>query len=165
MDEPLGALDPVTRSAIRKEFATLDELKKKTIVMVTHDVQEAFELGNRICLMDKGKIVQVGKASDLLFNPANDFVRSFLKEQHLQLELESISIKDVWPFLPKAIEGVDERSFSSVESLWSVLETILATGPFRAQRFVSITNSDKKQIDIASLMAAYMQYKNSLRHE
>ena len=77
MDEPLGALDPVTRAAIRKEFATLDELKRKTIVMVTHDVQEAFELGDRICLMNKGKIVQIGKAADLLFNPASDFVSVF----------------------------------------------------------------------------------------
>jgi len=60
MDEPFGALDNVTRANIHEEFKALDELKRKTIIMVTHDVQEAFELGDRICLMDKGKIIQSG---------------------------------------------------------------------------------------------------------
>ncbi len=60
MDEPFGALDPITRAGIRKEFQELPELKSKTIVLVTHDVQEAFELGDQICLMDKGVIVQTG---------------------------------------------------------------------------------------------------------
>ena len=154
----------MTRTGIRKEFKELDELKRKTILMVTHDVQEAFELGDRICLMDKGKIVQMGKASDLLFNPSNDFVSSFIKEQHFQLELESILIKDVWSILPKAIDGTDEKLFSPEDNLWKVLETISAQKPNSA-RFVSTNNNDKKQIDIASLMAAYTQYKNSLKHE
>ena len=57
MDEPFGALDPLTRTSIRKEFNQLDELKSKTIVMVTHDIQEAFEMADRICLMDQGKII------------------------------------------------------------------------------------------------------------
>jgi osmoprotectant transport system ATP-binding protein len=77
MDEPFGALDPVTRSDVRREFKELDELKKKTIVMVTHDVQEALELGDRICLMDKGSIMQIGTKDDLMLGPANDFVEKF----------------------------------------------------------------------------------------
>ncbi|MDB5246318.1 MAG: glycine/betaine transporter ATP-binding protein [Segetibacter sp.] len=165
MDEPLGALDPVTRAAIRKEFATLDELKKKTIVMVTHDVQEAFELGDRVCLLDQGRIVQIGKAVDLLFRPASSFVSSFLKEQRFQLELESILIKDVWTLLPKAINGIEENEFSPGNSLWNVLETISAAGQTGFQRFVSINNNDKRQIDVASLLAAYTQYKNTLVNE
>lgn len=164
MDEPLGALDPVTRTGIRKEFKQLDELKRNTILMVTHDVQEAFELGDRVCLMDKGKIVQIGKATDLLFNPANDFVRSFLKEQYFQLELENISIKDVWTLLPKAIDGTDEKVFSPDNSLWNVLETVAAGQP-GLRRYVSVDNNGKKQIDIASLMAAYTLYKSSVTHE
>ncbi|WP_018613751.1 ABC transporter ATP-binding protein [Segetibacter koreensis] len=164
MDEPLGALDPVTRVGIRKEFTTLDELKRKTILMVTHDVQEAFELGDRVCLMDKGKIVQIGKATDLLFNPINDFVRSFIKEQHFQLELENIFINDIWSLLPKAIDGTNENKISPENSLWQVLETVSARQQ-GFERFVSINNNDKKQIEIASLMAAYTQYKNSFNHE
>ena len=94
MDEPFGALDTITRVSIRKEFMQLDELIRKTIVMVTHDVQEAFELGDLICLMDNGKIMQIGKPEELLFNPSNEFVTNFLKEQHLQLELKTIKIED-----------------------------------------------------------------------
>jgi len=79
MDEPFGALDPITRSMIRNDFSELDEFKKKTIVMVTHDVQEAFSLASRVCLMDKGRIVQMGRPEELQQRPANDFVRTFLK--------------------------------------------------------------------------------------
>ncbi len=79
MDEPFGALDPITRDRIRSEFSELDEFKKKTIVMVTHDVHEAFTLATRVCLMDKGRIVQMGTPGQLREQPANDFVRTFLK--------------------------------------------------------------------------------------
>ncbi len=102
MDEPFGALDNVTRSKIHAEFLALDELKRKTIIMVTHDVQEAFELGDRICLMDKGKIVQDDTPAGLLFKPKNDFVREFLKEQRLQLEFKAIKLYDVWKWLAPA---------------------------------------------------------------
>lgn len=165
MDEPLGALDPVTRAGIRKEFNTLDELKRKTILMVTHDVQEAFELGDRICLMDKGKIIQIGTATELLFKPANDFVSSFLQEQRFQLELESIKIKDVWQLLPKAIDGTEEKLLLADDTIWSAIETISASKHNGSERFISIKDNDKKQIDIASLMAAYTQYKNSTINE
>jgi osmoprotectant transport system ATP-binding protein len=163
MDEPLGALDPVTRTRIRKEFTELDELKRKTILMVTHDVQEAFELGDRICLMDKGKIVQIGKATDLLFNPLNDFVSSFIKEHHFQLELQSILIKDVWPFLPHATDRTDEKIFSVDDSLWQILETLSAAQP-GLKSFVSRNSNDKKQIDIVSLMAAFTKFKSSSKN-
>lgn len=86
MDEPFGALDNVTRTNIQVEFKALEELKRKTIVMVTHDVQEAFELADRICLMSKGEIVQIGTAEDLLYRPANDFARQFLDAGRLVLE-------------------------------------------------------------------------------
>src|SRR6201989_1030758 len=99
MDEPFGALDNVTRSKIHSEFKALDELKRKTILMVTHDVQEAFELGDRICLMDKGKIIQNGTPAELLFNPKNDFVRGFLQEQRLQLEFKTVKLHDIWNWL------------------------------------------------------------------
>ena len=68
MDEPFGALDTITRTSISKEFSEIDEFMRKTIVMVTHDVQEAFLMGDRICLMREGRIVQIGKPLELLFN-------------------------------------------------------------------------------------------------
>jgi osmoprotectant transport system ATP-binding protein len=99
MDEPFSALDTITRSAIRKEFMELDELKKKTIIMVTHDVQEAFELGDRICLMDQGRAMQIGIPADLLFTPANDFIMGFLSDAYMQLAFTIITLQDLWSYL------------------------------------------------------------------
>jgi osmoprotectant transport system ATP-binding protein len=79
MDEPFGALDPYTRRHVRRELFGLSELQEKTVVLVTHDVGEARELGNRIALMDKGKIVQIGTPEELQKNPATDFVRDFME--------------------------------------------------------------------------------------
>ena len=103
MDEPFGALDPITRSSVRKDFKELDELRSKTIILVTHDVQEAFELADRILLMDKGKIVQQGTPDELLFSPNADYVRQFLQEQRFQLEAERIEPGD-YPALIKAFD-------------------------------------------------------------
>lgn len=78
MDEPFGALDPITRVAIRREFRELDALQQKTIVLVTHDVREAFTLGDRVALMDTGRIIQLGPPASLRDHPATEFVREYM---------------------------------------------------------------------------------------
>ena len=89
MDEPFGALDPLTRQSILEEFKYLDELKEKTKVLVTHDVKEAFELGDRIAIMDAGKILQIDTPHEILHNPAHDFVKSFIAHEYLSLKLRA----------------------------------------------------------------------------
>jgi osmoprotectant transport system ATP-binding protein len=108
MDEPFGALDPITRNHVRRDFKELDELKSKTIILVTHDVQEAWELADRIFLMDKGKIVQSGKPGELLSRPANDFVRDFFDDQRFQLEASMIGADD-YPALIQAFDHYKKR--------------------------------------------------------
>ncbi len=81
MDEPFGALDPFTRRHVRRELFGLNELRETTVVLVTHDVNEALELADRIALMDKGRIIQIGPPDDLLNQPATDFVREFLDDK------------------------------------------------------------------------------------
>ncbi len=81
MDEPFGALDPFTRRHVRRELFGLAELSETTVVLVTHDVSEAIELADRIALMDKGHLVQIGTPDELLRRPANDFVRDFLDDK------------------------------------------------------------------------------------
>lgn len=136
MDEPFGALDNLTRISIRKEFKALDELVKKTVVMVTHDVQEAFEMGDRICLMDKGEIRQIGTPEDLLFHPANDFVADFFKEQRLQLELKSVLIAELLP-------GYSNEKVT----VWERMEELLQT------------DSKEDAIGMEDLMRAFSAYK------
>ena len=85
MDEPFGALDPINRNSIRQDLKNLPQFKKTCIVMVTHDIQEAYELGDQIILLDQGEVQQIGTKSDLIERPNNDFVRNFLKSQSLYL--------------------------------------------------------------------------------
>ncbi|MDO7849376.1 ATP-binding cassette domain-containing protein [Hymenobacter sp. M29] len=96
MDEPFGALDPITRASIRREFRELDELRSKTVVLVTHDVTEAFELADRILLLDAGRVQQMGTPRELLFRPANDFVRLFFAAERLALQLRVLTLGDVF---------------------------------------------------------------------
>ena len=81
MDEPFGALDPFTRRHVRRELFGLSELSETTVVLVTHDVGEALELADRIALMHKGRIVQIGPPNELLNHPATQFVQDFLDDQ------------------------------------------------------------------------------------
>lgn len=126
MDEPFGALDPVTRSSIRQEFKNLDELNKKTIVMVTHDVPEAFELADTICLMNKGRVVQHGAPAHLLFNPANDFVINFLQHHRFQLSLESLKLAAITSFLPRASASSPAIALTDNTTVWMALQQMLA---------------------------------------
>lgn len=81
MDEPFSALDPISRTQLQDLVKDLHEDYKITTVFVTHDMREAIKLADRICLMKKGKIIQIGSPDDLVNNPANDFVASFFKEE------------------------------------------------------------------------------------
>jgi len=164
MDEPFGALDNVTRSKIHAEFKVLDELKRKTIIMVTHDVQEAFELGDHICLMNKGKIIQDGTPAELLFKPKNDFVRNFLKEQKLHLEFKTISLDDLWEWLPSKQKQTTTKPLSSAADFWTGLEHF----KFDDAYAISIKNKGTSVIKSASfeeLMSAFYQYKKQQSHE
>ena len=80
MDEPFGALDPITRNSMHDEFYNLNQKLGKTILIVTHDMNEAFKLADKVILMNHGEIVQMGTQKDFIENPANEFVRSFLAE-------------------------------------------------------------------------------------
>jgi osmoprotectant transport system ATP-binding protein len=87
MDEPFGALDPITRAALQQELLRIHQASGKTIVLVTHDIEEALRLATRIVLLDRGRIVQAGTPAQLLEQPANDFVGDFFGRAELGLRL------------------------------------------------------------------------------
>jgi glycine betaine/proline transport system ATP-binding protein len=78
MDEPFSALDPLIRTKLQDELLQLQKSIKKTIVFVSHDLEEALKIGNRITIMEGGRIVQSGPAEDIVLRPANDYVRDFI---------------------------------------------------------------------------------------
>lgn len=154
MDEPFGALDAITRRNITKEFSQLEVLKSKTIVLVTHDVREAIEMGDRILVMDKGKIVQAGTATELLFRPKNPFVTDFFSAQRMQLELDAVLLRDVWPYLQvindEKKDGVD---IDENKSLWDAMDAL----NLQKNKLLSIKRSSSGEVRYAgydSLFAA-----------
>jgi osmoprotectant transport system ATP-binding protein len=80
MDEPFGALDPITRRELQAEFRDLQRRLGKTVVLVTHDLREACRMADRLALLDRGRLVQEGRARAFLDQPATPFVREFFRE-------------------------------------------------------------------------------------
>ncbi len=91
MDEPFGALDPVTRGALQQEMTRIHRLLGRTIVLVTHDIDEALRLAEHLVLMDHGEVVQQGNPLTMLTRPANDFVRQFFGRSELGVRLLSFT--------------------------------------------------------------------------
>ena len=159
MDEPFGALDTLTRMSVRKEFINLDELKKKTIILVTHDVQEAFELGDVIGLMDNGRLEQFGKPAELLFHPANDFVKSFLHPHRLQLELQLITLENLWDDLP-ATSSTKSTSYNSSQTLWNTLDILMQENT--SLPVLNNGTGEVKEINGEDIFNALQKYKTRL---
>ncbi len=162
MDEPFGALDAVTRANITHEFSQLEVLKNKTIVLVTHDIREAFALGNKIILMNEGKIVQQGSPADLLFNPASDFVTSFFEDQRMQLEMNAVMLKDIWAY----IETNSDNSYAVNEitndkNIWQALGVLLNKKQDNLA-IKNVTTGEIKHAGYDSLFTALGAYKQHM---
>lgn len=115
MDEPFGALDPLARDHLQEAFREIQRRLNKTVVLVTHDIDEALRLGDRIALMQAGSLAQFGSPDDLIHRPAGPFVRQFLGEDAALRQLAGrIAAEFVRPGDPSGlpvIEGtLDARS-------------------------------------------------------
>lgn len=123
MDEPFGALDPITREQLQNEFLALLEKIKKTIVFVTHDIFEAVKIADRIALMDEGRLVQIGTPREIVEEPAEEFVEEFLGKHRFHLGLLLSKARDI---MDKDVEGLggDTSALPSVEVTASVLDVL-----------------------------------------
>lgn len=95
MDEPFSALDPITRNQLQDELLELQNTLKKTIVFVTHDMDEAIKISDRICIMNEGEIAQYDTPENILKNPSNDFVSEFIGRNKIWSSPEFIRAKDI----------------------------------------------------------------------
>lgn len=121
MDEAFSALDPLIRKEMQDELLDLQETMKKTILFITHDLDEALRIGDRIALMKDGAIVQIGTPEDILVNPANEYVEKFVEDvdrskvltaQHIMKRPETINIEKHGPRV--ALERMREEGLSSI---------------------------------------------------
>lgn len=113
MDEPFSALDPVSKLQLQEEFLRIQTEVKKTIVFVTHDIDEALKLGDRIMLMKDGKIEQIGTPDELLFSPKNEFVREFIgKDRPRRFAMQKFNIEK---WVDNDYPTVDHRSLDNTD--------------------------------------------------
>ena len=121
MDEPFSALDPLSRTKLQDELLELQRTIKKTIVFVSHDMQEALKLGDRICVMRDGEIVQIGTPQEIIQHPENDFVKEFMgltKDFSDEFKVEHI-------LQPISRENVNlQHSVSSNETFQKILNKL-----------------------------------------
>ena len=112
MDEPFGALDPITRDSLQDLVKDLQERLGKTIVFVTHDMDEALKLSNRIAIMDYGKVIQFDTPENILQNPANEFVEELLGEDRLlQAKPDTTTVGEI--MMHTAISITPEKSLQN----------------------------------------------------
>ncbi|MDC3413606.1 glycine betaine/L-proline ABC transporter ATP-binding protein [Aquibacillus sp. 3ASR75-11] len=121
MDEPFSALDPLIRREMQLELLDIQERLQKTIVFITHDVNEAFKIGDRVAVMKDGKVVQVGTPEEILEEPANDYITDFIKDidRSKILQAENVMIKpnalvSLKDGLHVAVKEMRENGISSV---------------------------------------------------
>lgn len=124
MDEPFSALDPITRSQLQEWLYSLQEELKKTIIFVTHDMDEALKLADKICIIKDGKVQQYDTVENLLRNPANEFVKNFIGSDRLWNAPEYIKASDIMiknPIAVKSsrtvIQGMEIMRTNKVDSL------------------------------------------------
>ncbi len=123
MDEPFGAIDPINRAVIQDEFLKMQQALKKTIMFVSHDIDEAIKMGDRIAVFREGKLVQYSAPDDLLAAPKNSFVESFLGEDRALKRLNLVRVHEIITdeigtvspsdTLESALAGIDDFGYQN----------------------------------------------------
>jgi len=125
MDEPFGAIDPINRANLQAEFLTRQEKVKKTIVFVTHDIDEAIKMGDRIAIMRKGGVLeQYGTPEEILARPASEFVAQFVGADRGIKRLSLTTVAEV-PLLESTRHGAEARRVPASYSLRDALSILL----------------------------------------
>ena len=127
MDEPFSALDPITRTQLQEWLYELQQELKKTIIFVTHDMDEALKLADKICIMQGGKIQQYDTAENLLKHPVNNFVKDFIGSDRLWSAPEYIKAKDI--MIKNPVKAIETRTVIQVMEIMRTnkVDSILVT--------------------------------------
>ncbi len=121
MDEPFGAIDPINREHLQNEFLKIQEKVKKTIVFVTHDINEAIKMGDKICLLKDGHLVQFASPEEILTYPKNDFVADFVGGDRTLKRLNLFTIKRAMKDKPPVID--QNETIETARNMFSEADT------------------------------------------
>lgn len=149
MDEPFSALDPLIREHLQDELLSLQEKLRKTIVFVSHDLDEALKLGNQISIMDGGRIIQTGTVNDIVFQPSSDYVKRFVANINPLSVLTASAIMK--PMLREADEWV-ERSMGM--RVWSSTDRSLCCSIDGVQQVVVELKLDLEDASVEAVACA-----------
>lgn len=119
MDEPYSALDPISREKLQDDLIELQQKIKKTIIFVTHDIQEAMKLGDRICLLNEGRVEQIDTPEGFIKNPKNDFVKQFMGDK-VKRTVNDMKLSELVSNLPNNKSERAHESYPVVQSNYFV---------------------------------------------
>ena len=125
MDEPFGALDAITRARLQDELLRIQRDVRKTILFVSHDIEEAFKLGNQIAVLHDGKLMQLGTPVELLARPANDFVIRLVGANSILRQLQYLPVSDALDKEPEAVSSAHWGDIPSSSSDATLLDAML----------------------------------------
>ncbi|MBT2689388.1 ABC transporter ATP-binding protein [Bacillus sp. ISL-47] len=157
MDEPFSALDPLSREKLQDDLLHLQRKIKKTIVFVTHDMKEALKLGDRICVMKDGEIIQIGTPEDLLANPVNEFVRNFVGEEQ-GITMSGFNLHNL-------ILQASENEISQIDRTISASTSMDETLKELAEYDELVVEEDGKVIGIINRQAIIRQLAGEMQKE
>lgn len=143
MDEPFSALDPITREQLQNELLKLQDTLNKTIVFVTHDIDEAIKLGDRIAVMAEGKIIQYDTPEEILKNPVNAFVESFVGSDRLWKTPDMLRAEDIV-----------SKKMTKIGSNRSVAHAIELMKEHNTEVLVVVDNQSKNQHDFVGVIGS-----------
>ena len=160
MDEPFSALDPMTRTSLQDELMKLQEQFHKTIVFVTHDMDEAIKIADKICIMDGGHIVQYDTPEQILKHPKNEFVKKFVGPKRIWTNPELIKVKDIMMTRPvvcsknlSIFKCITRMKMMKVDTLMVVDKDGTYLGSLHASRL-------NEKSDVHAKVEAYMDQEN-----
>jgi osmoprotectant transport system ATP-binding protein len=125
MDEPFGALDAITRARMQDELLRIQRDVHKTILFVSHDIEEAFKLGSMIAVLDSGQLLQIGSPVDLLAHPANPFVEKLVGADSILRQLQYLPVEDALDNRPEAVSSAHWGEVPAVVSDDTLLSAML----------------------------------------
>ena len=156
MDEPFSAVDPITRGQLQDELVNLQAKLKKTIVFVTHDMDEAVKIADRICIMNNGDIVQYDTPENILKNPVNDFVSDFVGRNRIWHNPEFIRAQDIMLTAPvttvmqvSVLKALENMRMRKVDKILVLDDNKKFVGVVSA---VTLTKCENKSQPIATLV-------------
>ncbi|HEV2659791.1 MAG TPA: ABC transporter ATP-binding protein, partial [Ktedonobacteraceae bacterium] len=152
MDEPFGALDAITRARMQDELKRIQRDVHKTILFVSHDIEEAFKIGDQIAVMNEGRLVQLGTPVDLLANPANEFVSKLVGADSILRQLEYLPVSDALDNEPEAVSSAHWGDVPTCPSDATLLTAMLKLLETNAPALAINDNQDQRRyITLASI--------------